>query len=223
MIQFKELYITDDRKHLVIEASVIDSSYYTNVYIDNMKILTEDNFLPTDEDSSYKNPALGPVGKALFTFNYNSSSVPSTQAGALNYDRDTSDSKDTVSNTGEIILYKKTIREVIDIDTIQDKMFFVYITTLGTPSSDTPCGMKNTQILGVVYDRKLIYNYVIGLLSSITDCDVPRNLLNNILILKALEMCLYTGQYIDALKYWQLIKNNKTEVKSIGCGCHGRS
>ena len=44
MVDFNKLYITPDGNHLVLDVSVNTGSSYTNVYIDNVKIDTEDYF-----------------------------------------------------------------------------------------------------------------------------------------------------------------------------------
>lgn len=56
MIEFKELKISLDGKKLIIDASVIDSQYYNDVYIDTVIIDTQDTYTPT-----------GPSSKPIFT------------------------------------------------------------------------------------------------------------------------------------------------------------
>lgn len=42
------------------------------------------------------------------------------------------------------------------IDPYKD-MLFVYVIASGTPSSDTPCGLDNSKIMGTVVNLKYIY------------------------------------------------------------------
>jgi hypothetical protein len=61
MIQFNELKISADGKTLVIDAKVKDLTYYTNVYIDTIKIDTGDTFLTSGPSSKviYSNQLSG--------------------------------------------------------------------------------------------------------------------------------------------------------------------
>lgn len=57
MILFNELKITTDGKHLVIDASVRDDTYYTDVYIANVKVDSQDTFSST-----------GPSANPIYTY-----------------------------------------------------------------------------------------------------------------------------------------------------------
>ena len=52
MVQFNELRITPDGKKLIIDVSVKDSEYYTNVYLDKILIDNQDSFLESGPSSS---------------------------------------------------------------------------------------------------------------------------------------------------------------------------
>ena len=52
MVQFQELKITPDGKKLIIDVSVKDSKYYTNVYLDKILIDNQDSFLESGPSSS---------------------------------------------------------------------------------------------------------------------------------------------------------------------------
>lgn len=56
MLQFNELRITTDKKHLIIDVQVQDLPYYTNVYL---------NTIIVDTQKTYS--ALGPSSSPLFT------------------------------------------------------------------------------------------------------------------------------------------------------------
>ena len=47
MVQFNELRITPDGQKLIIDVSVKDLEYYTNVYLDEILIDTQDTFIET--------------------------------------------------------------------------------------------------------------------------------------------------------------------------------
>lgn len=121
------------------------------------------------------------------------------------------------ANEGEKI---KHIRRYIDIDTIGDNLFFVYAIASGEPSEDTPCGAKDNVLVGVVYNKALLYKNSINAISSIDNCTPSKSLIDHILNTKAFELSIETGDYKSAITYW-----NKTFKKQVttktNCGCHG--
>ena len=56
MVQFNELRITPDGQKLIIDVSVKDLEYYTNVYLDTVQIDTQDSFVES-----------GPSSKVVYT------------------------------------------------------------------------------------------------------------------------------------------------------------
>ena len=116
----------------------------------------------------------------------------------------------------------KHYRSFIDIDSIADNLFFVYIIANGEPSEDTPCGMKDYQILGVTYDKYPIYLQGMKLLNELNGCEPSQNLMDYIFNNKAFELSLQTGNYQKAIQYWNQFINNKNVNHKSRCGCHGR-
>lgn len=51
MVQFNELMITPDGQKLIIDVSVKDLEYYTNVYLDTVQIDTQDTFVESGPSS----------------------------------------------------------------------------------------------------------------------------------------------------------------------------
>ena len=51
MVQFNELKITPDGQRLIIDVSVKDLEYYTNVYLDTVQIDTQDTFVESGPSS----------------------------------------------------------------------------------------------------------------------------------------------------------------------------
>ena len=140
------------------------------------------------------------------------------------------DNQDTFTNNGpssnpvySLIVEgdSKNFRIVLgntDLD-IQNNMFFVYISTKGTPSPDTPCSMDNNISVGILYNKYLLYKLFMNSVKEVeSECNIPKNFINNILRLKALELCLSTGNYIQAIKYWnKFFKNNKYDLNTNIC------
>ena len=178
MLQFNELRVTQDRKHLVIDVQVIDQDYYKNVYLDTIII---------DTQRTYK--ATGPSSKPLMTIDCN---------------------------------HSKHYREYIDIDTLADNMFFVYVISTGEPSDDTPCGFDNPYILGVTYDKYPMYLQGMKLIGELEGCEPAGNFIDYILTNKAFNLSLTTGNYSKAIDYWNQFFDEKEKTVSSKCGCHGR-
>lgn len=54
MVKFNELRISNDSKSLIIDAQVLNDSYYDNVYIDNIIIDNQDTYIGTGPSSTPK-------------------------------------------------------------------------------------------------------------------------------------------------------------------------
>ena len=179
MLQFNELRITPDQKHLIVDVEVQPLEYYEDVYVGAIVVDTQKTF-----------SELGPSNKPLFTFEYENQ--------------------------------PKRVREVIDIDTIADNLFFVYAIASGNPAEDTPCGMAESSIMGVTYDKYPIYSQGMKLLGEMGGCEPSSNLIDYILQRKAFDISLLTGNYSEAIKYWNMFYNTKEVTIKTKCGCHGK-
>jgi len=115
----------------------------------------------------------------------------------------------------------KHIRKFIEIDTIADNLFFIYVVSKGTPRADTPCGFKDTSILGVTYNEQLLYKDSIKMLKTMNDCTPSRDFINYILKQEGFKQSLKTGNYRQAITYWnEFFKNSRLNVIT-NCGCNG--
>lgn len=180
MIQFNELRITPDGKHLIIDIQVDPLSYYDNVYIDSIHIDTQDTFIQT-----------GPSSKILYTY--------------------------IVPDEAEL----KHLRQIIDLDGIQNNLFFVWILTKGQPSADTPCGMKEQMVLGVVYnDQPLLWN-AMKMLKGLNGCTPDKAFIDFILEREGFDLALKTGNYNKAIEYWKRLFVKKVTKLENHCGCNG--
>lgn len=196
MIQFNTLKITQDGKNLVINASVKNLSYYTNVLIGSITIDNQDTF-------SASGPSNNPIYKHSF-------------AGMD-------------LTTGEEIAGLKTIsitisaKEFLDNDgDLNDDILYVYLTAVGSPSADTPCGMDNINTLGVALNLRPIYNSGMAYIKQVEEsCEIPKGFINFILEYRALDLALKTENYIQANKYWnKFFKNNDiVSLNTNSCGC----
>lgn len=121
----------------------------------------------------------------------------------------------------------KNVRLVIDyreiIDGINNNILFVYAKTKGVPASDTPCGMDNITTIGVAYNAYPLYQNIIAWLPQVNnDCSIPKNFIDNYLKFKAFDFSIKTGNYNQAIKYWNnYLSNTKVINYNKNCNCHG--
>lgn len=215
MINFNELRITPDGKYLIIDVSVKNEPYYDNVYIDSIIIDTQDTYVPS-----------GPSSKPVYTYTNESEDITkiyTTCDCEPVLDEDTSYCfvTDDYSN--------KNVRLILNYQDLNlsliDNMFFIYAIASGTPAVDTPCGMDNSITMGTVVNLHPIYCRTIQYLKELSnDCNVPKGLIDMYLKIKALELSVKTGNYTQAINYWnKYFKNlrDKPNPKTLrNCGCN---
>ena len=201
MIQFNELRITQDGKNLIIDAQVQDISYYTDVYIDSIIIDSQNTFVSSGASSS-----------PLFKYTYDA-----TTASTLGYV--------TLTSGGKLKGIRMTIpyNSLGETSNLDKDLLFVYVTIIGTPSSDTPYNMDLTYELGIVYNTYPFYlrgmNFIKELNSS---CELPKQLIDYMLRQKVLETCIQVGDYTKAVEYWKKFFTGDYQVINLKtCSCNG--
>lgn len=109
---------------------------------------------------------------------------------------------------------------------LSSHMFFVYIETEGTPTSDVPCTLDEPVTLGVTFDYGTMFNQAMNYTKElINDCQVPQDFINYMLTYDALKLAIETDHYVPAIQFWK----NLTQGSYFGnsgystkpCGCHG--
>lgn len=101
-------------------------------------------------------------------------------------------------------------------------LLFVYVRTKGTPAADTPCGLDNMTTLGTVTNMYPFYQQAMNYIGELANnCSVPQNFTDYILKMKGLELAMRTGNYTDAIKFYNKFFNGKenTVVRKGGCSC----
>lgn len=205
MIVINELRISDDNRNLIVDASVDNLCYYNDVGIASVIIDTQHTY---------------------------SNSHPSNRAV---YHVSVEDLPDNPENCQGVFVEKKEdkikrIRLVLDKGDLgtglSDNLFFVYIVANGIPSPSTPCGYDNTYVMGIVWNKRLLYNIGMSYVREMGDtCTVPRGFIDYILRFNAFQLALETGNYPVAIDYWNkffLRKGNSIKVpNNKRCGCHG--
>ena len=127
--------------------------------------------------------------------------------------------KKTIS--GDVKRFRVSLDEIdLNKTSINNNLFFVYVTVKGTPLPDTPCGMDNITTLGTITDTYSIYKKGMDYFNEVQkDCSIPKQFIDMILKQKAFETALYTQNYPQAIKYWEKFFQNKTTIKTYDCGC----
>lgn len=129
--------------------------------------------------------------------------------------------KKTISGNIKRIQLSININELL-IKNMSNTMFFVYITTKGTPSENTPCGFDINNVLGVCADTYQVYQKALQYIkSSYNECAIPRQFIDFILRYKAFQMCLSTRNFPSAIFYWKKLIKSITATSQSICKCNG--
>ena len=115
---------------------------------------------------------------------------------------------------------RKRVRKYIDIDGISDNLIFVYAIAGGEPTEDTPCGVKEQLLVGIVYNKALLYNSSIKTINTIKDCTPDKELIDQILKIKMFDLSIAIGDYKTAIKCWNSMFKKQITTK-VNCGCYG--
>lgn len=215
MVDFNELRVSPDRKNLIIDVSIRDLSYYENVYIDSIIIDTQDTYIPS-----------GPSNSPIFTYEVVSNVTPvySLPDCGCNQVQDYIDKENCFETSNN---EEKRVRLELDNTALDNhlkgNLFFVYVITKGTPSSDTPCNMDNTINLGVTADTYPIYTNMLNSLKELESCGTPKLFTDAFLRFKAFELSIKTGQYSQVINYWNKYFKSLDIPNNTNCSCNGRT
>lgn len=112
---------------------------------------------------------------------------------------------------------------------ISNNIYFIYIQTKGTPTIDTPCGQDLEWYKVAIVDYKYLYHKSISYIRELVECKCsrPEKFMDFILRIKALEMCLISQDYEEAIRYFKKFFNFEScgkkspHIRGCGCGCNG--
>lgn len=172
---------------------IIDVSVLTGEYYDNVYI---DSIMIDTQDTYISS---GPSAKAVYTYNV---------------------SADKNLKNIRLVLEGSDMN---DIGILRDNIFFVYVSTKGAPSPDIPCGWDNTTTMQSIVDLYSFYQKSMVYIRELSDtCNIPKGFIDFILRVKALEISIKTGNYVQAIKYWnKYFKGNALGNPTIKCNCYG--
>lgn len=193
MVGFQELRITPDGKNLIIDVSVLDLPCYQDVYLDSIVIDTQDTFIEN-----------GPSSTPIFLYQ-------------------TEDNAECLTSP---IYGEKRIRLILNEQSVgaslNNTLFFVYVVTKGTPNEDE-CDDSQPTIMTVVTNLYPFYRDAMNYVKEVeVDCCIPKHFIDKILRFKAFDLCIRTGHYTQAIKYWnKFFKTIPNTGIHTGCGCDG--
>lgn len=205
MIIFDQLRISDNGKRMYINAHVNKASYFDNIYIDSIVIMTADKvsetnpFMPTSDYIYIKKADDGIKELDLVLTPNDLSRSWETDVNAIAFNQA------DMSNT----------------------LFFVYIKCKGTPDSCTPCRLDEEVTLGVTFDENVLHQRVMGFTKQLVSscCNVPTDFIDFILLWNAFKASVETEHYIPAIKFYNMlfgiVKKDGYQSTTGGCGCHG--
>lgn len=201
MVIFDQLRISDDGKKMYINAHVNKASYFENISIDSVIIMTADQALETSIEPSTEN--------AIYTASYEG------EIKEINL---------VLTSSDFMPLRPKAVKFVTK--DMSDTLFFVYIKCKGTPDICTPCTLDEEYTLGVVFDENLLYQRVMDYTKELTDnCCVHTGFIDFILLWNAFKAAIETEHYVAAIKFYNMLFGNSEVTGSTkyigGCGCHG--
>lgn len=201
MLHFNELRISLDSKYLVIDVSVNNQDWYDKVVIDSIIIDNQNTYILN-----------GPSSTPIYCYK-----VPTTSKEPCS----SSVEGEICSNNQRHIRLELPLN-ILGINPYKD-MLFVYAIASGVPEASTPCGLDNRKIMGTVINLYPFYQQTMCYLKELNkDCQVPKEFIDMILRLKALELSVKTGNYPQAINYWnKFFAQKECQVVINKCGCNG--
>lgn len=202
MVIFDQLRISDDGKRMYINAHVNKASYFNNIYIDTITIMSSDRVSETS-------PGI-PTSDYIYTHKVDGNEKE------LNLVLTASDFKKVWETDPKAMALSQ-----VDMS---GTLFFVYIKCKGVPGACTPCTLDEETTLGVTFDENLLYQRAMDFTKELVDeCKEPTAFVDFILLWNAFKYAIETEHYVAAIKFYNMLFGG--HIRQIGhiktCGCHG--
>lgn len=200
MVLFDQLRISDDGKRMYINLHVNNASYFDDIYLDEITIMTADKVSETDP----KMPTSDYIYKQTFEGNVKEADLVLTADDFIKtWEEDPQAMKFHMADMSRTL-------------------FFVYVKVKGTPDPCTPCTLDEEITVGVVFDVNLLYQRVMGYTRELADdCNFSQGFADFILLWNAFKAAIETEHYIPAIKFFNMlfgsVGGSSYNVK--GCGC----
>lgn len=215
MIVFNNARISQDNKYITIDAKIENNKYYDNMYIDSVIIDNQDTF-----------SANGPSNNPLYTYNTEPKSINIyTENDLVNQVQD--EDGINVQTEDNNVEYPRHVHLELDskdlnMTTLENNMFFVYVIAGGTPAPDTPCGYDNNVAVKVLINTYPIYKDIMNYIGELgKTCQIPYDLIDKNLQLKMLDLSVQTGNNLKAIEIWKKYFMGKESDNITNCNCNG--
>lgn len=203
MVIITQLRITEDGGYMYVNAHVNEASYFDNVYIDSITIMTSDKV-------SELNPE-----EATADYIYKKEFEDNTKKIDL-----------VLEPTDFIKIWEKESSAMaFKRSDMNSNLFFVYIKCKGNPDACTPCELSKVTTVGVTFNEHLLYKRAMNFTRELlADCTIPVAFTDFILLWHAFQAAIETCHYIAAIRFFNMLfdAREKGHINTIkGCGCHG--
>lgn len=209
-VVINECSINKDGTMMTLRASVDNREEFNNLYIEAVKIDTGKTFVDNGPSDKAKTIEIdGPVYAKVYT-------EDNSEVSDLN------ESPILLDNPGpkDIILYIKPSQ--LDLADFNKDIFFIYIYTNNTAEVDGET--SSTGAMTVVANLRKIYDKSMAYIKELErTCKIPTGFIDRILRLKAFELSLKTGNYVEAIDQWgKLVERRETvnpDSQNANCNC----
>ena len=129
----------------------------------------------------------------------------------------------TYQTQGEKKIHLELNRIDLNLSTLEKNIFFIYIIADGTPAPDTPCGLDVNIAYKVLVNIYPIYRDIMNYIKELGNtCKTPYTLIDKLLQLKMLDICVQTGNNLEAINIWKTYFMNITNNSiNSNCNCNG--
>lgn len=200
---------------MYINFEVPEGSYFENVYLDSIYIVTSDKVSQQSPDT--------PPEEFIYKKTYDTTEDKSDILTLKNSDFNAAFNK---TNS-----HKEPIDPTLPYATIpfagtdlSNNLFFVYIKTTPVPAN-TPCELSDDYTVGVVFDITKYYQKVMEYTKELTKCcDIPLAFTDFVLRWEAYNAAVETKHYLKAIDFYNLLFNvadGHFSGTTKSCGCHG--
>lgn len=198
-----QLRISDDGKRMYLNVHVNKASYFDNIYLDSITIMTADKVSETAPDA--------PTEDYIYKL----------------------DLTDSNHKEADLVLRPTDMNEQFLKSNFSQDLFFIYIKVRGVPDECTPCRLDEETTLAVTFDENLLYQRVMEYTKQLADtCSVQTGFTDFILTWNAFKAAVETEHFIPAIKFYNLLFGKDADgypygpygstdkVILKGCGCN---
>ena len=191
---FDQLRISDDGKRMYINLHVNAASYFDNIYLDSLTIMTADKVSETNPHE----PTEDYIYKKVFDGNQKTADLVLTAT----------DFNEKFPGTN---LYQDLFFVFVKIKGVPDPC---------TPCRlDEEITLGVTFDANMLYQKVMDFTKDLA-----RDCSIPQGFTDFILQWNAFKASVETEHYVPAIKFWQMLFGNKSNSFghiTKNCGCHG--